>query len=350
MGKLWQRSQNGDNQPQLQQVDLTTLRISRPSVFFLTGFFTYDSTPQNIHSALSTMEKMMARRPGEQQPVDVYAWSHSGLREVFNLAAYNAVPSQRSSHNGYDVARGIIMPLVADNFKIGADGEPTGTPLPLEEARKNLRNVTFFGYSAGTITAQETYNASLKMMTKIGYSEKDAKKALNEVVLVGAAVMSRPGRERNRFTTLYMEANNDRLVKIKNRLWAPLRAMFAWCAHRLKIEPLSDSSVLISAAVKKSGFQTEDAGDKSLQEKFNALVRKRFPIKSYHELPRYVTEDEHLSSFARIVQYGLTNAVNRTGPVTPLDLLEPPKGVPAPDAQTFREKIAKAKLHPKRVY
>jgi hypothetical protein len=224
MAKLWRRPRDGeDRKSHIHEVDLSALRIDKPSVFFLNGFFTQDDTPEYIRASLRNMEDVMANRPGAQTPVDVYCWSHSGLADIFNVAAYSARPGSRACPAVRKLAAGVIMPLVAKDFKIGPDGKALGTPLPLEEAKKNLRNITFFGYSAGTITAQECFNASLKMMKQIGYAEKDAREALHEVVCVGVGVMSRPSKERDRFTTLFLEATNDKIVLFKNRLWRPLR-------------------------------------------------------------------------------------------------------------------------------
>ncbi len=349
MGKLWQRSRDDQDQPRLQAVDLSALKINAPTVIFLTGFFTYDDTPEYISGALKTMEELVDKAPGDTSGTNVYAWSHAGLKEIFNLAAYDGLPSRRASHNGFDLAKAVIMPLVAEGFAEDASGKVSGKPLPLDVARQNLRNVTLFGYSAGTITAQECYNASLLLMKQVGFSDKDAKAALHEVVLISAGVMSRPKQEKDRFTTLYLEANNDVLVRWKNRLWEPLRAMFSWATHKLRIDKLSDRSLRISATVNKQNFEVKKKKDgQTFREKFNGLVPNWFPVKSYHELPRYVTEDENLSSFARIVKYGMANALARDRLLAPLELLSAPPGVDGADAAAFKTKVDKAASAKKR--
>lgn len=332
----------------MQEVDLSTLRVEKPSVFFLNGFFTTDGAPEYVRASLRNMEDLMAARPGNPPPVDVYVWSHAGLKDAFNIAAYSARPGSRCCPAVRKLAAGLIMPLVAKDFKIDAAGKPTGTPLPLEEAKKNLRNITLFGYSAGCITAQECFNASLQMMQQVGYNEKDARAVLSEVVYIGVGVMSRPGRERDRFTSLFLEATNDRVVRLKNRLWAPLRAMFAHFAHRLKIEPLSSKAAIVSAAVSKKKWETRERDGKTVKEKIRSLLPKWIPVNSNHELPRYVTQDEELSPFAKMVLYGLSNAAARQGPLDPLHLLEPPAAVPEKTAVAYRDKIAKAYVKPKK--
>lgn len=348
MGKLWRRSHTGEKDPNgLHEMDLSSMHIDKPSVIFLTGFFTYDKTPQHIRTAFRNINELMANRPGEQPPVDTYVWSHGGLRELFNLAAYDAAPGSRTSKNGYNLARGVIMPLVAKDFKMDAQGNVSGTPLPLEEVKKNLRNVTFFAYSAGTITGQEGFNASMKMMKKIGFSEKDARDALHEVVLVSVGVMSRPGRERDRFTTLYLEGNNDRLVNIKNRMWAPFRAFFNWFAKKLSIQILSDTSAIISASVHKRNKEKQEKDGKTVEREIKSLAPKWFPVKSLHELPRYVTEDEGLSPFAKIVEYSLTNAVARDKRLSIPELMAAPQGAEVQAAAAYKAKIDKAVIRQK---
>ncbi|MCC7037800.1 MAG: hypothetical protein IT560_10915 [Alphaproteobacteria bacterium] len=346
MGKLWRRAKQDEVAAHgLQQVDLDTLRLEKPAVIFLTGFFTYDDTPQHIRAAFKGINELTnATEQGRQ--ADTYVWSHAGLKEIFNLAAYEAFPAKRASENGYDLSRGVIMPLVAKDFKMDADGNVTGTPLPPDEARRNLRNVTFFAYSAGTITAQECFNASVRMMKQVGYSDKDARDVLHEVALVSVGVMSRPGAEKNRFTTLYLEATNDRIVSMKNRMWTPLRAVFDWFAKKLKIKTLSPHSAIITGPVKKKDRETRMQDGKPVQKEIKGMLPKWFPFKSNHELPRYVTEDEDVSPFARIVQFSLGNAVARDRLLPPLDLLPPPAGTPQAEADAYRAKIATAVIKP----
>lgn len=343
MAKLWRRPrEDEDKTNQIHEVDLPALRVDRPSIIFLNGFFTQDHTPQYIRASIRNMEELMANRPGEKTPVEVYAWSHHGLSDLFNVAAYSVFPNGRACRAARQLAAGLILPLAVKDLKIGADGKASGTPLPLEEVKKNLRNITFFGYSAGTITAQECFNASLQMMQQAGFSEKDAREALHEVVCISVGTMSRPAQEKDRFTTLFLEATNDKIVEIKNRLWSPLRVLFARVANRLKIEPLSESSAIITAAVSKKNWESRVRDGKTVRERIRSLLPKWTMMKSYHELPRYVTQDEDLSPFAKMVHYALANAAARTERLDPLKLLEPPAGVDDATALAYRGKIAKA--------
>jgi len=343
MGKLWQKSRGADNKSRLDEVPLSALLVDRPSIFFLTGFFTVDSAKQSIAGSIKAVE---AALPVGEKPA-VYAWSHGSLAEFFNFAAYNAMPNHAAAHSGYELAAAIIMPLVAENFQRGVDERVSGRPLPLAEAQKNLRNVTLFGYSAGTILAQECYNAALDMMQDIGFSKKDAQAALNEVVLISAGVMSRPQREQNRFTTVYLAASNDRLVLMKERVWEPLRAVFASIETKMRIEKLSPRSIHISAPVRKKPWRLSEQSGKSFRAKLESLAPAWFPAKSNHELKRYLAEDETDNPFARIVRYTLANALRRTSQQDPLQLIQPPQEVPADIAAPYRSAIDAAAARPR---
>lgn len=379
MAKLWQRSRNADGKSQLHEISLTDLKIERPSVIFLSGYFTTDDQPGYIAGALKRLEEMMQNRPGHDvtpaaeatpdpkplaqgadngtpatetilrnadKPVDLYAWSHTSLANIFNMAAYNLKPGSRASQAAYSLAQGVIMPLVAKDFGLDGNGQMTGTPLPAEDAKKNLRNITLFGYSAGTIVAQECFNASMQMMQKIGYSADQARDVLQEVALVSTGNVSRPTKEKDRFTTLYLVASNDRIIRAKNRIWRPLKTLFARFARNLNIKSLSATSAFISAAVTKKKWEWRNRDGKTWKEKITPLIPSWTMIKSYHELPHYITHDENLSQFAKVVQYSLTNAINRAEGdgkrLTPMQMLAPPAGVADAEAAAYNQKIAKA--------
>lgn len=381
MAKLWQRTRDASGKSQLHDISLTDLRIEKPSVIFLSGYFTTDDQPGYIAGALKRLEEMMHNRPGyddlpandaapEQsplamgadgstptpaearrirnadKPVDLYTWSHTSLANIFNMAAYNVMPGSRASQPAQNLAQAVIMPLVAKDFGFDGNGQMTGTPLPADEAKKNLRNITFFAYSAGTIVAQECFNASMKMMQKIGYTKDQARDVLHEVALVSTGNVSRPTKEKDRFTTLYLVASNDRIIRAKNRIWRPLKTLFARFARNLNIKALSATSAFISAAVTREKFEWRMRDGKTWKEKIKPLIPSWTMIKSYHELPHYITHDENLSQFAKIVQYSLTNAINRAEgdgkTITPMQMLAPPNGVAAEEVASYNQKIAKA--------
>lgn len=337
MAKLWHRSRTADGISQLHEVDLAQLRISGPALISLTGFSTSDNEPGLIAGAIKRMEELLAARPEKPSPapapVAIYAWSHSGLRNIFNLAAYNLCPQQHASKAAHKLAAGVILPLVTTE---------AGAPLPGEEAKRNLRNITFFGYSAGTILAQESFNAALLMMQKAGYKKDAARDILQEIVLVSAGNISRPSKENDRFTTLYLAASNDKIIRAKNRIWRPLKTLFARYARDLTIKPLSKTSLFISAAVKREMWEWRTHEGETWRQKITPMLPSWTLIKTYHELPHYITHDENLSQFAKIAGYALVNATARTDRMPPLALIAPPPGIPDKEASAYTERIHRA--------
>jgi hypothetical protein len=338
-GKLWHRVPDETGKAQLKEVDPSQLRIERPTVVYLSGFLTNNNRPEYVAGSIKRVEELLKTAPeGTVQP-DIYAWSHKGLSNLFNLAIYDSLPNSRSSEAGYILGSSVLMPLVADGFKRLPDGSVEGTKISAEEATKRLRNVTFFGYSAGSIVAQETFNATMKMMKGVGYEETEARKLLKEVVLIAVGCISRPTKETDRYTTVCLVASNDRINRFKNMTWGPLgtlrRTFFSGYtigknSKDLSIRPLSDSSIFISAAVRPSlyEFKTDEQTGERQKKGFAPLYPSWTGRRSYHEMPHYVTVDDKNNPFARIALYALTNAVNRAGAPKALPLLNTPDGCP----------------------
>ncbi|MDE2337437.1 MAG: hypothetical protein KGL10_09000 [Alphaproteobacteria bacterium] len=332
---------------QLVEVPLDQARITRPTVVYLSGFLTNNNRPGYVAGRIKSMEELLQEAFPQNLP-QIYGWSHTSLRNLFNLAFYNSRPSQRSSDAGFDIGAAVLMPLVAKDFSRDAKGRVSGAPLPIEEAKKNLRNVTIFGYSAGAIVAQETYNATLRMMKDIGYAEKDARGLLSEVVLVAAGVFSRYTKEKGRFTTLYLVASNDRMMRAKNLIWGTLGTVYNKLARRKKdgkelvIRSLSATSAMVSAPVRPTYYQWQydENGKRKEKKYFRPLYPKWTHRRSYHELAHYITRDENNNAFANTACYALVNALNRKSRPAPLDLLQPPRGMAATDA--YKAKIAAA--------
>jgi hypothetical protein len=303
------------------------------------------------------MEELLAGRAGAMPKI--YGWTHTDLKNLFNLAAYDTFPNSRSSQAGYDLGSAVLMPLFVKDFQRKPDGSVSGTPLPMDEAQKNARKLTLFGYSAGSIVAQETYNATLKMMKGVGYAEKDARKVLNNVVLIAVGTISRPSKEKDRFSTVCLVASNDRINRFKNWTWGTLGTALRWIFKGagfkknnkdLSIRPLSKTSLFISTSVRPSLYEWKynDEGERIGKKPFEPLYPAWAKRRSYHELVHYVTTDDRNNGFSRIVAYSLANAVGRDMTPAPLDLLTPPANdtFGAEAQAAYRERIANA-LKPK---
>lgn len=353
-GKLWHRVPDETGKAQLKEVDPSTVSISAPTLVYLSGFLTNNNRPDYVAGSIKRIEDLIKTNKPDAQLPKIYAWSHKGLSNLFNLAIYDSFPSRRSSEAGYTLATSILMPLVADEFKRIPDGTVLGRPKAPEEAAQALRNVTFFGYSAGSIVAQETFNATLKMMKGIGYEEKDARKLLKEVVLVAAGTISRPSKETDRFTTVSMVASNDRINRFKNWAWGAIgtarRTFFGRYTidknkKELSVRPLSLSTVFINAAVRPTLYEFKvDAEGNRVKKNIDPLYPAWAQRRSYHELPHYVTTDDKNNGFSRIAFYAVQNALSRTGSAETLKLLDPPANdVFSEEAkEAYRQRISQA--------
>jgi hypothetical protein len=277
MPKLWRKTGDARDNSDLVGVDLPTLAIAKPTVIFISGRETTDKNKDEISRSIHFMNKLFQ---DQTEPPQIYSWSHSRiLSRAFNMVAYHQFPGHRYRPSAKKLAKAAIMPLVSKE----------GQPLPLEEAQKNLRNLTLLGYSAGSLVAQEVFNASLKMMQKSGYKPEDARRLLHEVVLVTIGTISRPTKEQNRFTTIYMVNTDDWFVRAKNFLRHPFRSAFRKATRQLRIEPLSGTNLLVSAA---AGGRLWDKHKKKQKEVIDnvKLPRWRF-FASNHEARDYVNDD-----------------------------------------------------------
>jgi hypothetical protein len=335
-GKLWERVPDETGKVQLKEVDLSQFKIDSPTIVYLSGFLTNNNRPGYVSGSIKKMEEVLKYAPDDTVKPKIYAWSHKGLSNLFNLAAYDSLPSKRASVAGHVLAEHVIMPLVSDEFRRMPDGSCLGHKIPAEDAAKRLRNLTFFGYSAGSIVAQETRNAATGMMKKIGYTEEEANKMAKEIVLIAAGVISRPTKELDRYTTVGLVASNDRINRFKNLAWGffgTLRRAFttgyvkAKNKKPLNIRKLSPSYVFVTAAARPTLYEYKvDVNTGNRDKKvFDPLYPSWTQRRSYHEMVHYVTVDDRNNGFSRVALYALVNAINRTGLIEePLKLLDPP--------------------------
>lgn len=334
MAKLWQRSSDPKTKIPLCEINLKHLRISRPSVIFLSGIFTTNNTPAYITEGIEEIENLIGGRPELKTQPDIYALSHKNLGTLFNIAAYNGTPDKAYSRSAKRMAEALIMPLVLS---------PKGKPLDIDEACKNLRHLTFVAYSAGTVFAQEMFNAAFKQMKDAGYKGKDARHILGEVVLISMATVSRPAEEKERFTTLYLAASNDIAVRLKNRIWRPLKELFSLDSRDLKIHQLSRTSLLITAYIHKKMWHWQEKPDGTKSKKdILPMVPSRFRITSNHEMPHYTTGDDEHNQFSKLVLNTIINAVNRNDKADVFRLLDPVTARNADEAKAYIDRLDKA--------
>jgi len=324
---------------QVRSVDAAEIKITRPTLVYLSGFLTNNDRNDYVLGSLARVEDLIRPRTEINQQPDMYGWTHTNLKNLFNLAAYNCMPNSRSSQAGYDISHAIIMPLVAKDWKRDDNGNVSGTPLPMDEIRKNLKNVTLFGYSAGTVVAQETFNATRQYMKKIGFSEKDVREAANQIVLVSVGSISRTAKETNRYSTLYVVATNDRITRAKNWIWGTagtllrkLKSVITLKAlmptpNELRVRELSQTSTIATAPVRPSLYewQYDEDGKRAKKRWFDPLFPKWTMARSYHELPHFLTIDDNNNQLSRIALYSLINAFNREGTPDMSKIIRPPQ-------------------------
>ncbi len=349
MSKLWFRTRTAEGQSQLNEVDFKNFAITEPTVIYLSGFLTTNKQPGFIAGAIKRLEEMLTHRsPTHARPAKIYSWSHSSLANLFNMAAYNGLPQSRTSKAGMIFARNVLLPLVAGNIQDLKGGRISATPLDVDTARKNLRNLTMLTYSAGTVTVQESFNAARKLMTQIGMKDDVIRDLLGEVVVISTGNVSRATKEKNRFTTIYLVASNDIIVRAKNALWAPLRTLASKLLmehpDELRAEKVSPTSLLVTARIDNSEWEWRLGPEgKSWKAKINRLLPAWTFINSNHELPYYITHDEKLTPFANIALYSLTNAIGRERKLSVEELIAPPAGRPDAEAALYTSKIAAAR-------
>ncbi len=349
MSKLWFRTRTAQGASQLNEVDLSTFTVTEPTVIYLSGFLTTNAQPGFIAGAIKRLEEMLGHRtPDEARPAKIYAWSHSSLANLFNMAAYNGMPATRSSKAGMIFARNVLLPLVARDITDHAHGRISATPLDHDTARTNLRNLTLLTYSAGTVTAQESFNAAHKLMRQTGMDDATIRDLLGEVVVISTGNVSRATKEKNRFTTIYLVASNDIVVRAKNALWAPLRTLASKVMRQhpdaLRAEKIGDAALLVTARIDNAQWEWRLGPEgKTWRAKINRLLPAWTFINSNHELPYYITHDEKLTPFANIALYSLTNAIGRTRKLSVEDVIAPPASRPDAEAAPYRAKIAAAR-------
>lgn len=348
MSKLWFRTRTAEGKSLLNEVDFSTFAITEPTVIYLSGFLTTNNQPGFIAGAIKRLEEMLTHRAAEQaRPARIYAWSHSSLANLFNIAAYNGMPDTRTSKAGMIFARNILLPLVAGDIKDLPSGRISATPLDIDTARQNLRHLTMLTYSAGTVTVQESFNAARKMMAHIGMKDETIRDLLGEIVVISTGNVSRATKESNRFTTIYLVASNDIVVRAKNALWAPLRTLFSKLMREhpkeLQAEKISPTSLLVSARIDHSEWEWRLGPEGATwKAKINRLLPAWTFINSNHELPYYITHDEKLTPFANIALYSLTNAIGRDRKLGVEDLIAPPAGRPGAEASYYAGKMTAA--------
>ena len=358
MPKLWKKTGDAKNNSDIVEVDPAQLAISKPTIVYFPGQITPDDAHDEISRNLNDVKKIFCDLP---EPPQVYLWSHpedtrttralapifctavnklslgkvnpptkgSDLTSLSRYLAYKLSFHRSSTVAAENLAQNLIMPLATN---------AEGKPLPFDEAQKNLRNLTFMGYCIGGFAVQAVYNAAQKMLRKAGYSRKEARALLQEIVLVTIGTFSEPKKEENRYTTVSFIYNDDSMTGAKDKVFHPLHRAFSRSNQRLQVSKLSDSSIIVSGAIMGK------KGDQSQEEVIEGVLLPAWRKGAFnHFFADYVNTNDNTHQFSRIVQYALTNAVNRNGTVKPGDLLKAPAALEkTPEVARYERKITQA--------
>ena len=93
-----------------------------------------------------------------------------------------------------------FMPLLSDN---------TGTKLPLDKVKRNLRNINIITHSYGGFIALQIGNAMRNYMNKINYAEEEIIQAMQQISLLTLGNVADIENTKNQFTVLHIFNNDD---------------------------------------------------------------------------------------------------------------------------------------------
>ncbi len=337
--KIWKKNEANTA---AEDVAFESITIDRPTLVFFSGFMSFHSGTKTTFSRLKIFEKML-QKDGVKNKTDyqVFTATYKNKSTLFNALSYCGYKNY-SSKTSQHFVNSVIMPLVLDEH---------GAPRDKVEVSINLRNLTLGGYSVGTVIVQELYNASTRSMVKAGFSKKDTKELLGDVVCISMGTMSTPSREGKRFKTVYMVATNDRFANIKNKVFEASQALkkkFNRTIRDLRISRIADNAIIIRAEVNNN--MTEPYIDKIDGQKKWRPIRKLYPETyrhdSGHELSHYISEDDNQAPFSRICRFVLANAIERDSNVTIDSLIQPYKEVRTKHyARQYTARIEAAKTY-----
>lgn len=272
------------------------------------------------------IETLLQNKPELPATPQIYAWSHSGIASAFNFAAHILRPENVYSAGAHKLAKRLIMPLVSANEK----------PLPLEESRNRLKNLTLLCYSAGTVLVQEIFIASLKQMQAVGYTEKNAQELLQEVVLIGIGGILPPSKLQNRFTAVHITAHNDIIARLLQR------KNLTKSAKALTIDFLSTTAAHITASIREKMWECKETPQGWRQKEDITPILPNWLPPSGHELQHYITTDDGHNEFSKIVLHSLINAVTRSAKLSIQHIFNPASIHPSPESKSYRKRVRQA--------
>lgn len=347
MAQLWTQKRENTSGPKIQNIDAGELSLQKPTLIFLPGLFNTPKQPAMIRAGIGHLLGML-RSFGERngETCEIHTVSYNGRRSnLSHFFNYNSKPKTYASVEAREFVNDYLMKHIARDVKIGPKGRViSGTAKPKKDIERAFQNLTFMAYSYGTVFSQEVYNASRDAMKKVGINERDSKYLLSRIHLVSVGCVSRPIKEKNRFTSICLVASNDFVSNLKRYVFWSLKEVFATVADNLKISPLSRRNLYITAPVKRRPQQTiTTAEGKKITQNVKPLFPKWSPIASHHELEHYTTDQDDHNQFAKIVRYALVNCLRRTRALKGVEMIAPPRALGQLDgADAYTSRIDQA--------
>ncbi len=353
MSVLWKKIKTSTGKSTLEKMGPGDVTLERPTVLFLTGVSTTMSQPQYVAGAISHVHDMIdTGGANKSADTDVYAWSYKSKRSNFkSVFMYNALPDTYFSNHGRQFVYDFLLPHFAENIEFDKKGRlKSADPIDVKEVAEKFRNLTLLAYSYGSVFSQEVYNAAYAVMQDIGYSEKNARFMLSRIHQVSLGAVSRPIKEKDRFTSICLVATNDRVSNHKRRLYWSFKELSAAYTKTLKINKLSKRNWYISAPVQKDLWEQKQDPEGNIV--MRNVVRPLFPKwwirHSHHELPHYTTDQDESNQFAKMARFALINCVNRKHSLLASEMIAPPKSLIGRDAkfdqecENYKKRIKKA--------
>lgn len=225
-----------------------------------------------------------------------------------------------------------FLPLVAN---ISGDGNPTR--LSLEQASKNLRNITMLGYSYGGVVIAEIGNCLCETMQRLGYSDAEISAATRQVNVITAGSTALYGHDKANFSGLHVLNIGDAMVGLRSNNIAVAKNLINHSTAKnepFAIVPLPGKEQYIIAAQPIEAMpRTNDSGsfvDKTGKFFSTRMDDKGELIKEYYEpgqaeLPKLTDNEGHTTYtyfnyglgtngilIPNTIAIALTNAVNNS--------------------------------------
>lgn len=252
-----------------QELDLSSYRITKPTVICLGGNGTTDAREAN------GMAKIVQNMIGESEDVDIISitYSHSNLFKLGML----------STKEEYEIVQKLFIPLLFDE---------KGNKLPHKQAVKNFRNITVFAHCFGSRNVWEDCE-------KILYLELMRNRVdvfdLNELIEQIFVVSYAPSCKKGSTMTFNVKSINDRLFGEEYQ-----NEMLSLNMKKTKFSPYSEIALdlFMCEAVEKPKL-LEDIGKNFFKKHKYVLAKSGKTINLFTDKLSFDDSDHEISVISR---------------------------------------------------